>query len=56
MSEQEPYSAITAALSDLCDLTIQSNDYNTDQQVEIEEALGSDLLLLSKLFLVRRTP
>mmetsp|Transcript_29476 Transcript_29476/g.44621 ORF Transcript_29476/g.44621 Transcript_29476/m.44621 type:complete len:1028 (-) Transcript_29476:222-3305(-) len=43
---QEPYSAIMAAFSDLCDLTIQSDTYNPTRRKAIQEALGSDGQLL----------
>jgi hypothetical protein len=45
---QEPYSAITAAFSDLCDLTRQSEDFAEDRQQEIQKYLGADASLLAK--------
>mmetsp|Transcript_2209 Transcript_2209/g.3485 ORF Transcript_2209/g.3485 Transcript_2209/m.3485 type:complete len:1071 (+) Transcript_2209:110-3322(+) len=41
-SVQEPYSAIMAAFSDLCDLVIQSDDFDEETQREIATNLGSD--------------
>lgn len=43
---QEPYSAIMAAFSDLCDLMLQLNDFNEERQKKIQQALGSDGQLL----------
>lgn len=46
---QEPYSAIMAAFSDLCDLTEQADDFDSSRQQKIQENLGSDAhQLLSK--------
>ena len=45
---QEPYSAIMAAFSDLCDFVIQSDDFHERRQ-EIQEALGPDGQLLNKV-------
>jgi predicted ATPase len=39
---QEPYSAFMAAFSDLCDLVSQSEDFNEDRRLEIENKLGAD--------------
>jgi predicted ATPase len=44
---QEPYSAIMAAFSDLCYLTIQSVDFE-DRRLQIQAALGDDGRLLCK--------
>jgi predicted ATPase len=44
----EPYSAIMAAFSDLCDLVIQSDDYDEDQRREMKNSLGADAQLLVK--------
>lgn len=45
-TEQDPYSAIMAAFSDLCDLVSQSEDFNEERRATIEKGLGSDGLLL----------
>lgn len=45
---QEPHSAIMAAFSDVCDLVMQSNDYDEKRRSEIQQALGSDGRLLAK--------
>ena len=44
---QEPYSAIMAAFSDLCDLVIQSEDFTEERRREIQQKLGSDGHLLA---------
>jgi predicted ATPase len=44
----KPYSAIMAAFSDLCDLVIQSDDYDEDQRRVMKESLGSEAQLLVK--------
>ena len=46
---QEPYSAIMAAFSDLCDFTSQSEDFGEDRRREIQQELGPDGHLLSKV-------
>jgi predicted ATPase len=43
---QEPYSAIMAAFSDLCDLVLQSSNLNIEQRIEIQRDLGPDADLL----------
>jgi predicted ATPase len=43
---QEPYSAIMAAFSDLCDLVLQSSDFDSRRRMEIQQALGTDASLL----------
>lgn len=45
---QAPYSAIMAALSDLCDLVIQSNDFDDHRREIIVNALGANGQLLIK--------
>lgn len=45
---QEPHSAIMAAFSDLCDLVVQSDDFDEQRRREIQEALGSDGQILRK--------
>jgi len=45
---QDPYSAIMAAFSDLCDLILQSEDFDAARRVEIQDALGSDGQLLAR--------
>jgi predicted ATPase len=45
---QEPYSAIMAAFSDLCDLIIQSDDFGDDERKAMATALGSDVQILIK--------
>lgn len=45
---QEPYSAIMACLSDLCDLVIQSDDFDDQRKSEVQETLGMDGYLLRK--------
>jgi len=45
---QEPYSAIMAAFSDLCDLILQSSDFSKARRAHIREAIGSDGTLLTK--------
>lgn len=40
---REPYSAIMAAFSDICDLTAQSEDCNEQRCKQIQEGLGSML-------------
>lgn len=47
-SSQEPYSAIMAAFSDLCDLVLQSDDYDEKKREEIRQALGEDGRLLTR--------
>jgi predicted ATPase len=37
----EPYSAIMAVFSDLCDLVIQADDYDEDQRREMKESLST---------------
>jgi predicted ATPase len=39
-SVQEPNSAIMAALSDLCDLLIQSPDFTEERRIEFQQTLG----------------
>ena len=46
---KEPYSAIMAAFSDLCDLMSQSDDFDEDRRRDIQQALGPDGYLLSKV-------
>jgi len=46
---REPYSAIMAAFSDLCDLILQSKDFNEERRAMIEEELGPDGKLLRDL-------
>lgn len=46
-SVQEPYSALMAAFSDMCDLVIQSDDFNEKRQHEIQQALETDGHLLT---------
>ena len=48
VSSQEPHSAIMAAFSDLCDLVLQSLDFDNDRRIEIQQALGADAKLLVK--------
>ena len=43
---QEPHSAVMAAFSDLCDLVLQSNDFDNETRVSIQKALGADANLL----------
>ena len=43
---QEPHSAIMAAFSDLCDLVLQSSDFDNETRVNIQKALGADANLL----------
>eukprot|EP00546_Thalassionema_frauenfeldii_P012930 CAMPEP_0178919804 /NCGR_PEP_ID=MMETSP0786-20121207/14644_1 /TAXON_ID=186022 /ORGANISM="Thalassionema frauenfeldii, Strain CCMP 1798" /LENGTH=935 /DNA_ID=CAMNT_0020593783 /DNA_START=182 /DNA_END=2986 /DNA_ORIENTATION=- len=43
---QEPYSAIMAAFSDLCDIVLQSSDFSDEWKTMIKEELGSDGKLL----------
>jgi predicted ATPase len=43
---QEPYSAVMAAFSDLCDLVLQSTDYDSHRRNEIQQALGHHSNLL----------
>eukprot|EP00546_Thalassionema_frauenfeldii_P021998 CAMPEP_0178898092 /NCGR_PEP_ID=MMETSP0786-20121207/2130_1 /TAXON_ID=186022 /ORGANISM="Thalassionema frauenfeldii, Strain CCMP 1798" /LENGTH=1030 /DNA_ID=CAMNT_0020568755 /DNA_START=121 /DNA_END=3212 /DNA_ORIENTATION=+ len=43
---QDPFSALMAAFSDLCDLTIQSTDFSEERRSEIQKALGSHGKLL----------
>lgn len=46
---QEPYSAITAAFSDLCDLVVQSDEFRDRKtRKRITDALGADAQLLAK--------
>jgi len=45
---QEPYSAIMAAFSDLCDLVHQAEDFDEDRRGEIQRKLGADGNLLAK--------
>ena len=45
---QEPYSAIMAAFSDLCDLVSQSDDFTEERRSEIQQKLGTDGHLLAK--------
>mmetsp|Transcript_28763 Transcript_28763/g.43907 ORF Transcript_28763/g.43907 Transcript_28763/m.43907 type:complete len:1047 (+) Transcript_28763:132-3272(+) len=40
--KQDPYSAIMTAFSDLCDLMLQSDNFNEERRRAIEESLGSD--------------
>lgn len=47
-SVQEPYSAIMAAFSDVCDLIIQSEGFTKSRQTDIQQALGADGHLLTK--------
>lgn len=44
---QDPYSALMAAFSDLCDLVVQSEDFNEARQEQIRQDLGSDGKLLT---------
>jgi len=46
--EQEPYSAIMAAFSDLCDLKMQSDDFDEHQRIKIQRALGSEGPMLNR--------
>ena len=46
----EPHSAVLAAFSDLCDLVLQSADFDERRRMEIQEALGTDAVLLSRAF------
>ena len=48
VSLQEPHSAIMAAFSDLCDLVLQSGDFDNERRTEIQQALGTDANLLVK--------
>ena len=48
VSSQEPHSAIMAAFSDLCDLVLQSSDFDNGRRIEIQQALGADAYLLVK--------
>jgi predicted ATPase len=43
---QEPHSAIMAAFSDLCDLVLQSSDFDDHTRIKVQEALGDDANLL----------
>ena len=58
---QEPHSAIMAAFSDLCDLVSQSEDFNEERRLEIQNKLGADGRRLEKTvsnlapFLPKRT-
>ena len=45
---QEPYSAIMAAFSDLCDLVSQSDDFTEERRSEIQQKLGSYGRFLAK--------
>ena len=45
---QEPHSAIMAAFSDLCDLVSQSDDFNEERRLEIQNKLGADGRRLEK--------
>jgi predicted ATPase len=45
---QEPYSAIMAAFSDLCDLVSQSENFTEERRREIQKKLGTDGRLLAK--------
>jgi histidine kinase len=45
---QEPYSAVLAAFSDLCDLVLQSRDFDNRRRTQIRQALGPDGNLLSR--------
>ena len=45
---QEPYSAILAAFSDLCDLVLQSSDFDNRRRMQIQQALGADASLLAR--------
>lgn len=47
-SSQEPYSAIMAAFSDLCDLVLQSEDFDETRRSKIQEVLGGDGQLLTR--------
>ena len=47
---QEPHSAVMAAFSDLCDLVLQSVDFDECRRMEIQEALGTDAELLVRAF------
>lgn len=44
---QEPYSAIITAFSDLCDLVIQSNDFDSKRRSQIQNDLASDRQMLA---------
>jgi ABC-type lipoprotein export system ATPase subunit len=37
---QEPYSAIMAAFSDLCDLVVQSVDFTEERRIKIQKKIG----------------
>lgn len=43
---REPYSAIMAAFSDICDLTAQSEEFDELRRSQIEEGLGPDAIPL----------
>lgn len=45
---QEPYSAIMTAFSDLCDLVVQSEDFDDDRRRQIRESLALDGPLLAR--------
>jgi hypothetical protein len=45
---KEPFSAVSAAISDICDLILQSDDFYIRRQ-EIITALGSDGMILSRV-------
>lgn len=45
---QEPFSAIMAAFSDVCDLMVQSTDFDDERRNEIQRKLGDTGYLLTK--------
>lgn len=46
---QEPYAAVMAAFSDLCELVSQTKDFDARRRSEIREKLGSTVQVLSKV-------
>jgi len=46
--ETEPYSAILAIFSDLCDLTLQASDFNEDRRKEIQQVLCNNAEILMR--------
>lgn len=44
---QEPYSAIMAAFSDVCDIVTQSEGFDEERRSEIQQKLGNDGFLLT---------
>jgi predicted ATPase len=53
---QEPYSAIMAAFSDLCDLVSQSVDYNEDLRREVQKKLGVENIRILRAFISNFAP